>query len=304
MEKKILILASTSFIGQNIKLYFEKKYENIFCLDKKDVNFKNKNLLTEKIKNIDPEIVINCCGIVGSSVKNKSLHDFDILNENILLNYNILDSCKNLNIKKIIMMSSYRLFGENVCENYDENNIEESIIEYNIGYLTSKKVLDIQIKLFMNEYKIDVICLLMTNIYGPNDDFSINSRIVPSLITKIKNSQEEKKDIIINSNKNILVNLVLVDDISRIIEKCIYGNINLKGNIIIFNKNGIITLEKLVDIISKIIKNTNNITFEKNEDIKQSFIMKPNLNKFNTFFSDFEFSEIENSLEFIKNINW
>jgi dTDP-4-dehydrorhamnose reductase len=118
MEKKILILASTSFIGKNIKKKFEKKY-TIFCIDRKDVDFKNEELLKNAIKEIDPEIVINCCGIVGSSVKNKNIHDYYILNENIILNANILNSCKNLNIKKIIVFSSYRLFGDKIHDNYD-----------------------------------------------------------------------------------------------------------------------------------------------------------------------------------------
>jgi len=212
MEKKILILASTSFIGKNIKRYLDNNY-TIFCINRKDVDFKNEELLTIAIKNIDPEIVINCCGIVGSSVKNTNLKDYDILNENIILNANILNSCKDLNIKKIIVFSSYRLFGDNIHENYDENDIQMCNIKYNIGYLTSKKILDAQIKLFMNEYKIDVICLLMTNIFGCYDDFSINGRIVPSMIANIKHHMDNNTDMIVNSNKNNLDNLVFVDDI-------------------------------------------------------------------------------------------
>lgn len=298
MEKKILILASTSFIGQNIKKYFEKKNYDIHILNKRNVNFMNKDLLHENIKNINPEIVINCCGIVGSSIKNKSFNDFDILNENIILNTNVLESCKNLSIKKIILMSSYRVFGDNIHENYDENSIQKGSIEYNIGYLTSKKILDIQIKLFMNEYKIDVVCLLLTNIYGSNDDFSINSRIVPSLITKIKIAHEMNNNIIIESNKNVLVNLVFVEDVSKIIERIIFdGNCNnIKGNIIVFNKKGIVNLENLVNTISKIINFKNSIKFINESEIKDN-IMKPNLDKFINFFPDFEFTEIEKSLE-------
>ena len=132
MEKKILILASTSFIGKNIENSLKKKYKNIFSLSRKDVDFKNQSLLESFIKNIDPEIVINCCGIVGSSMKNKQMSDFDILNENIILNINILNSCKNVNIKKIILFSSYRLFGDNIHENYDEDSIKYCKVDYNI----------------------------------------------------------------------------------------------------------------------------------------------------------------------------
>jgi nucleoside-diphosphate-sugar epimerase len=295
MEKKILILASTSFIGKNIKKNLEKNY-NIFSLSRKDIDFKNEKLLRKAIEEINPEIVINCCGIVGSSIKNKNFNDFDILNENIILNTNILNSCKFLNIKKIILFSSYRLFGDDIHENYDENDIEKSSIKYNIGYLTSKKVLDSQIKLFTKEYNIDIICLLMTNIFGCYDDFSINGRIVPSIISKIKKNYIENTDIVINCSKNVLVNLVFVDDISRIIEKCILEE-QIKGNIIVFNKNGTITLEHLTKKIAYLFDYKHNIIFNNNDIITETNIMKPNLSKFDYYFNNFEFTELDKSLK-------
>ena len=295
MEKKILILASTSFIGKNIKKYLENN-NIVFCIDRKDVDFKNEHLLKIAIKEIDPEIVINCCGVVGSSVKNKNLYDYDILNENIILNANILNACKNLNIKKIIMFSSYRLFGDDIHENYDETDIQKCNIKYNVGYLTSKKVLDSQIKLFMDEYKIDIICLLMTNIFGCYDDFSINGRIVPSMIANIKKNMYDNTDMIVNSNKNTLVNLVFVNDISKIVELCVLKE-NISGNVIVFNKNGIITLDNLTNKIAQLFSYKKNILFKNDTILDQSNIMKPNLNVFNTFFKDFEFTDLQKALK-------
>jgi nucleoside-diphosphate-sugar epimerase len=295
MEKKILILASTSFIGRNIKKYLEKSY-TIFCVDRKDVDFKNEELLKSAIKQISPEIVINCCGVVGSSVKNKNIHDYDILNENIILNANILNSCKNLNIKKIIVFSSYRLFGDKIHENYDEDDIQTSEINYNVGYLTSKKVLDSQVKLFMKEYNTDIICLLMTNIFGRYDDFSINGRIVPSMIANIKKHLDNQCDMMIPSSKNTLVNLVFVDDISKLVEICILKE-NIRGNVIVFNKDGIITLDNLTNKISKLFNYKHDILFKDDHILTESNIMKPNLQVFSNFFTDFKFTELETGLK-------
>ena len=293
--KKILILSTNSFIGKNIKQYLENKF-TIFCLNRKDVDFKNQELLQLYITEIDPDIVINCSGVVGSSTKNQKLHDFDILNENIILNSNILNSCRNLNIKKIILFSSYRLFGDDIHENYDENDIQKSDIKYNIGYLTSKKILDLQIKLFVTEYKIEIVCLLMTNIFGCYDDFSINGRIVPSMISNIKQHTTDNSDLIINSNKHICVNLIFVDDISKIVELCISKE-NINGNIIVFNKNGIITLERLTNMISDLFNYKKNITFNNDTILNDTNIMKPNITKFNQFFENFEFTELQKAIK-------
>ena len=195
------------------------------------------------------------------------------------------------------MFSSYRLFGDDIHENYYENNIQISSIKYNKGYLTAKKILDTQIELFMKEYKINIVCLIMTNIFGCYDDFSINSRIVPSMITNIKKHIDENTDITISSNKNIFVNLVFVEDISRIIELCILSE-NVQGNILIFNKQGTITLENLTIQISKILNYQKKITFINDvASHNNNNIMKPNLSKFYTLFEDFKFTDLKTSLE-------
>jgi len=201
-----------------------------------------------------------------------------------------------LNIKKIIVFSSYRLFGDNIHENYNENDIQTSSINYNIGYLTSKKILDSQTKLFMSEYKIDVVCLLMTNVFCCYDDFSVNGRIVPSMVANIKKQMDEDTDTIVNSNKNTLVNLVFVEDISKIVEKCILSE-NIKGNIIVFNKNGVITLDSLTSKIAELFNYNKKILFKNENELKESNIMKPDLKVFNSFFENFEFTDLEDSLK-------
>jgi len=295
MEKKILILASNGFLGSNIKKYFEK--EKVYCLNRKIVDFRDKELLNGYFKEIQPDIVINCAGIVGSSEKNKGSNDYDVLNENILLNINILDCCKDSNVKKIFMFSTYRLFGDEIRDNYDETDIQKNEnIKYNEGYLTSKKIMDIQIKLFVKNYNIDVTCLILTNIFGLNDEYSLNARIVPSLIKKMKIAIIEKTNVVINSNKDTLINLVYVTDICKLIENCILNNI--VGNVLVFNKNGIITLEKLVFYLKNILNYNYDIFFNNEKQLFDSFIMNPNLQKFESFFPNFEFSDINESLKY------
>jgi acyl-CoA dehydrogenase len=97
-------------------------------------------------------------------------------------------------------------------------------------------------------------------------------------------------------NKNTLVNLIFVEDISNIIEKCIFIE-NIKGSIIIFNKNGILKLETLINIVSKLLDYKKNIIFENSSLLVKNNIMKPDLSKFNIFFENFIFTDIEKALK-------
>jgi nucleoside-diphosphate-sugar epimerase len=299
MSLKILILGSKGFIGKNIADYFKSKYSDVYMLDRSICNFSDNMSLLQNINKINPDILINCSGIVGSSVKNEYLNDYDLLNDNIQLNTNILNCCINTSIKKIIMLSSYRVYGDTIHDNYDEDDIQTGVINHNMGYLIPKKLLDIQSRLFMKKTNIPIICLLLTNIYGQYDDFSENSRIVPSLIYKLKHNEDSKNTIIINGNKNVCVNLVYVNDISLIIDECLYKS-DLSGNIIIFNKNGTITIFDLINKLSKIMNIKKQIVFTDTSDkIIQSSIMKPNTSKFQKYFENFYFSDINDSLHYI-----
>jgi nucleoside-diphosphate-sugar epimerase len=118
---------------------------------------------------------------------------------------------------------------------------------------------------------------------------------------------ENNSDMIVNSNKNTLVNLVFVDDISKIIEVCILKE-NIKGTIIVFNKEGILTLNDLTNKIANLFNYKKNIFFKNDNILNENNIMKPNLSVFNNFFKEFKFTEIDKGLktttDFVKMIKF
>lgn len=210
MKKKILILGSNGFIGQNIhKLFFNekllKKY-SIFSTSRLELDILQKEKLDSLFEKINPNIIINATGVVGSSVLNSKSNDYEIFTNNIIMQTNILDCCKKFNVEKIIFFSTYRIFGENIHENYNESNIHTSYdIHNNSGYLLSKKILHSQLNLFQKQCpNTKYFCLILPNLYGKFDSFDENGRIVPSLIKKIDLAKQNNTNLIIYSNSLIL----------------------------------------------------------------------------------------------------
>ena len=299
--KKKKILGANGFIGKNIKKHINnltsKRFIAIFA-ERSLVDCKDKSALSLFFTKNNPNIVINCCAVVGSSEKNINSDELNILNDNILLSANILECFKESKVEKIIFFSTYRLFGDQILENYTEDNINDNcIINNNIGYLTSKKVLDAQLKLFQKyNPEIQIICLILPNIFGPNDQFSVNGRIVASLITRIEYAKQKNEDIYINSNSNNKVNLIFVRDIFSIVYECIFQN-KISGNINIFNYKGIYTLDLLGEIISTSMNYKKKIFFDNTKQFNETNIMKPNITKFDKLLPQFEFSDIKESIK-------
>ena len=304
MKKKILIFGGNGFIGQNITNLFtnnesiQQKY-CIFSTTKMQIDVLQKEKLDIFFSEITPHIVINCSGMVGSSLLNSKMNEYEIFTNNINIQSNILDCCKKFHVEKIIFFSTYRIFGENIHENYNESNIHSIYDLYNnSGYLLSKKILHLQLSLFQKHFPTTkYICLLLPNIFGKYDAFEENGRIVPAFIKKIASAMKNKTNLIINSNPNNQVNLIYVDDLFLIIEKCIQEEFNGE-NIIVFNRKGVFSLESLAQLLKKEMDFKQEILFTNtNTNTNTNNIMNPDLSKFHHLFPDFKFSELTTTLQ-------
>jgi nucleoside-diphosphate-sugar epimerase len=316
-KKKILILGSNGFFGKTLKNLFTLENENenekhdLLFIEKKDINLLEKKDLNDYMKIHKPEIVINCCGIIGSSEFNKDNDQLTILNENLILNINILDCCRENNIYKLFVFSTYRLINDTYILNENINTVtynESNIHQYfsfkpdgkNIGYLLSKQIMDMQIKLLNKTSNTKVICLILPNVFGKFDNFFSYGRIIPSLLFKFKNAQKENEDIIMNCSRKIQINLIYVNDIFNIIKKSI-DNETINGNILVFNPKGTLNLHELTQNIKSLINFQHNIFFKsdnesENESESDNNMLIPDTSNFEKLFPDFIFSDVNSSL--------
>ena len=296
---KILILGSNGFFGKNFKKSLHKEEYEIFCLDKTNINLLDYISLNTYFKTTQPNIVLHCAGIVGSSEINKLNNQFDILNNNIIINSNILNCCKENNVDKIFIFSTYRMFSDDIVEQYDETNLihnTDRFMEHsNSGYLLSKHILQRQIQVYNKYDKNKIICFILPNVYGKYDMFSVNGRIVPSLICKMYDAMQNNTNVNINCNENTELNLVYINDIIKIVETCFYND--LSGDIIVFNEENIVTLQEISHYIKTVMNFQNDVLFKNEIPVTSTNIMKPNISKFNTYFQEFKYTEILPSLQ-------
>lgn len=299
MNIKILILGCNGFFGKNLKFLLKNEKYILYYLDRQTVDVENLAQLNDVFLSFKPDVVINCSGLIGSSESNKKIDQFFILNTNIAMNTNVLTCCKNSNVKKIIMFSSYRIFLNNTQDNYDERvvyNLDFTTNHNNAGYLLSKKIMHLQIELFKQTSNVNIICFILPNIFGPYDTFSTNGRIVPSTINKIKIAQQENTTLIMHGNEDTELNIIYINDIVNIINRCIQQN-NINGDIIIFDKNATLSLRELCNILAKKMNYNNEIVFLHDNGCHQNKLSIPNIYKFNTYFEDFKFTDLNNSLQ-------
>ena len=259
-NKNILVCGGDGFIGShltNVLLRSEAEV-TIVSRKKKDPNrdlerklkfiqadFKDLKKCKEIVRDFD--YVFNAMGNAGSidyAIKNNKKLFF----ENSQLNLNLLLSLSESNVKRYQYLSSVSVYPTNA-----KNPLTESTnLYFNelFGYADAKILGEIQCKLFTDEIGLKTSVIRADNTFGPKDNFSSTSRVIPSLISKAFKSQEIIQ--VWGSGKQIR-SFIFVNDLVRGmllgLEKHPFPEpINISSN----EK---ISIKKLVEMILQISKN-------------------------------------------------
>jgi len=239
--KRVLILGSTGFIGNNLlKKLIKKNYKLRILKHKSDLKIKSRNIeiykgdilnldsLKRSLENVD--IVIN---LVGQLMEDEKLFE----KINIQGNKNLLKESIKKDVKKIILISTINIYGSSKKPYSEEDKIKPET-----KYAKVKSEVENIYKNFSRKNNLNVVILRLSNVYGSEDKGIVNLLIDS---TKKKNKVE--------INKNASRDFIYIDDATNAIIKTIEFE---KEGIEIFNvctskKTNLLDLAKLIENISK-----------------------------------------------------
>ena len=191
--KRVLITGSKGFLGSHItSILSSKDPVELRTPYSKNCDLRIKENCAEVVKDID--IVFHIAGVTGGIGFTKK-HPGSVFYDNIMMGTNMIEESRKANVKKFIStgtVCSYPKFSPIPFKEVDIwNGYPE---ETNASYGLSKKMQIVQSQAYREEYGFNSVVLVVTNLYGPGDNFDPStSHVIPSLITKIYNAQKEGK---------------------------------------------------------------------------------------------------------------
>ena len=229
MKNKILVLGSNGLVGSSLVRRFtnENKYEVIESTRKSTnlFNFEETKVLIEKVK---PDLIINAAAKVGGIHANNTLGTEFIL-ENLKININLLEACIPFNEIKIINLGSsciYPLEAKNPIKetSFMDGKLEPTNSPYAMAKLTAIEMG----KSLKKDHGHQILNLMPTNLYGPNDSFSEDhSHVIPGIIRRIHKSKiNNESEFQLWGTGKPLREFLYVDDLAEAIQFIIENDIN------------------------------------------------------------------------------
>ena len=297
---KILVTGGYGLVGSEFKSdnYYRLSSKQTDLRIGKDVDL----LLTEN----SFDGLIHCAGRVGGIAANMNFKG-EYFYENVMINTNIIESARKNNIKNLVAFLSTCVFPDQVEYPLNESKIHLGPPHTsNDAYAHAKRMSDIQIRAYKEQYGLNYKSVIPTNIYGPNDNYNIdNGHVIPSLIHKCYLARENKTDFTIWGTGTPLREFIFSRDVARLTEWVLH---NYEENEpIILSTSEEISIKDVVNIIVELMDFKGNIKWDSSKTDGQ--FRKPSDNsKIKNYLPDFKFTPLYEGLKetieyFEKNYN-
>ncbi len=186
-------------------------------LTRKDADLTNFEVTKALFNLIKPDKVIHFAAQVGG-IGSNIVHSGEYFRNNIMININVLEAARLSGVKKLVSFMSTCIFPDQCEYPLNERNIHNGPPHpSNFGYAYAKRMLEVQSAAYRKEWGCDYIVVIPTNVYGPNDNFSLeDGHVASSLIHKCYLAMKNGTDLVVWGTGKPLREMVYSKDIAKL----------------------------------------------------------------------------------------
>jgi GDP-L-fucose synthase len=186
LDSKILVAGANGMVGSAIVRNLEEKgYTNIIKGTRHIVDFTDQEATDRFFQLAKPEYVFVAAAKVGGIMANNN-YKADFLTENLRIQINIIDSAYCWNVKKLLFLGSSCIYPKFATQPITEDQLMTGALEpTNDAYAIAKIAGIMMCQAYRQQHGFNAISLMPTNLYGPNDNFNLEtSHVLPAMIAK------------------------------------------------------------------------------------------------------------------------
>lgn len=220
-SSKIFIAGHNGMVGSSIFNFFKKKkYTNILTQDRKKLDLLDHKKTIKYLKKVKPKYVIIAAAKVGGILANNNFKA-DFIYQNLMIQNNIIHASFLAGVKNLIFLGSSCIYPKNSKQPIKEEFLLSGKLEPTNDAYAIAKIAGVKMcEAYNKQHKLNYLCLMPTNLYGPNDNYDLKtSHFYPALISKIYKAKiKKKKYLVIWGNGKPKRELMYVDDLASACE--------------------------------------------------------------------------------------
>ena len=181
----ILIAGASGLAGSAIVRELTRIGKPVVGISSKDVDLLDREATFNYIGSLKPKVIIDAAARVGGIASNNT-YPVEFLSENIQIQTNLMDAAHSAKVEKFVFLASSCAYPKNCPQPIKEEYVLTGTLESTNSAYAIAKLAGIElIKSYRKQFGHRWISVMPTNLYGPNDNFDLESgHVFPALIRK------------------------------------------------------------------------------------------------------------------------
>lgn len=199
MAYKVLVTGGKGVLGEGLRSVASEYQECSFVFpDKEELDLLSASDATSFIEKFKPDFIMHLAAVSGGVGLSRT-RPADLLRDNVLMSFNVLEAARKNGVKKTLMTLSSGMYPEEAPLPLSEESIHDGPPHIsNYSYAFAKRLIEPSIVAYRAQYGLNVIGVVPNGIFGRHADFALESSAMwASLVRRMYENKLSNEDIIV-----------------------------------------------------------------------------------------------------------
>lgn len=187
----IAVTGGTGFLGRHLVEELRRAGAEVAALGSGDYDLRQRDDCLRMLSDIQPRGVVHLAAVVGGIGANQAAPG-RFFYDNAIMGLEMIDTCRTAAVDKVVVCGSICAYPKYANVPFLEEELWNGYPEEtNAPYGLAKKMLLVQAQAYREQYGMNIVYVLPVNLYGPGDNFDLESgHVIPAMIRKFIEARE------------------------------------------------------------------------------------------------------------------
>ena len=245
-----------------VRRLLELGYNSIVTAERHELDLKNAQAVADFFAQKNIDIVVDAAAKVGGILANDT-YPYDFLMDNMLIQNNLIEASIKNEVSKFIFLGSSCIYPKFAPQPIKEEHLlTDSLEPTNQWYAIAKISGVYACRAARKQFGFDAVSLMPTNLYGPNDNFNLDSsHVLPAMMRKFHEAKENNNaTVTLWGSGTPLREFLHVDDLAKAVVFAI--NNKLEDDLYNVGFGSDVSIKDLAELVQKVVGHQGEIIWD------------------------------------------
>jgi GDP-L-fucose synthase len=190
-DSTIVVTGAGGFLGQHLVDELAQAGARVVGLRTADYDLRDRSQINQMLHDHSPDALVHLAAVVGGIGANRA-EPGRFFYDNAIMGIELLEACRVRGVPKVLVAGTVCAYPKYADVPFREHALWDGYPEEtNAPYGLAKKMLLVQAQAYREQYGMNVIYLLPTNLYGPGDNFDLETgHVIPSMVRRFLDARD------------------------------------------------------------------------------------------------------------------